>query len=125
MYYKQNSSGKYCSNKCQQNKRKQLRLEQWLQGGELPGRGTLREYIKYRDGNKCSVCGITEWNGQKLQFDIDHADGNPYNNDSKNLRFLCPNCHSQTPTYKAKNKGNGRTERRKRAITDYHKNKPL
>jgi len=30
------------------------------------------------------------------------------------MRLLCPNCHAQTPTYKSKNRGNGRAYRRER-----------
>src|SRR6266540_5330922 len=31
-----------------------------------------------------------------------------------NLRLICPNCHAQTETYKAKNMGRGRHYRRER-----------
>ena len=72
-------------------------------------------------GYKCSCCNISEWNNRPLSLEIDHKDGNPYNNDISNLRYICPNCHSQTPTYKAKNRGNGRVERRERAKKDYHR----
>lgn len=53
---------------------------------------------------KCAICGISEWNGKKLSLELDHING--VNNDNRlhNLRFLCPNCHSQTSTYGAKNK---------------------
>lgn len=53
---------------------------------------------------KCAICGISEWNGKKLSLELDHING--INNDHRleNLRFLCPNCHSQTSTYGAKNK---------------------
>ena len=57
-------------------------------------------YLEY----KCSMCGICEWNGKKLSLELDHIDGDKYNNSLKNLRILCPNCHSQTPTYRKKNK---------------------
>ncbi|MFA6159158.1 MAG: HNH endonuclease signature motif containing protein [Candidatus Paceibacterota bacterium] len=40
-----------------------------------------------------------------LTLEIDHIDGNPENNEKENLRLLCPNCHSQTSTYRGKNAG--------------------
>jgi len=59
--------------------------------------------------DKCAICSIENtWNNQHLNFVIDHADGNYKNNIRSNLRMLCPNCDSQLPTFKGKNKGNGR-----------------
>lgn len=37
-----------------------------------------------------------EWRGEKLTLEIDHIDGNWRNCLLDNLRFVCPNCHSQT-----------------------------
>jgi 5-methylcytosine-specific restriction endonuclease McrA len=53
---------------------------------------------------KCANCGIKEWNNLPLSLQLDHING--VNNDHRleNLRFLCPNCHSQTDTYSGKNK---------------------
>jgi Zn finger protein HypA/HybF involved in hydrogenase expression len=49
---------------------------------------------------KCQECGILdEWNGKKIQLQIDHINGKNNDNCLKNLRYLCPNCHSQTDTY--------------------------
>lgn len=54
--------------------------------------------------HKCECCGITEWNGEPTPIELDHIDGNRYNNTIDNLRILCPNCHAQTDTYRGKNK---------------------
>ena len=45
---------------------------------------------------------------KKLCLQIDHIDGNCENNKPDNLRFLCPNCHTQTETWGIKNKNIGR-----------------
>lgn len=47
----------------------------------------------------CALCGISEWCGRPLVLHLDHING--INNDNRltNLRLVCPNCHSQTPTY--------------------------
>lgn len=48
----------------------------------------------------CAECGTgPEWNGKELILELDHVNGNPYDDRIENLRFLCPNCHRQTPTY--------------------------
>ena len=53
--------------------------------------------------HKCECCGITEWNGRPAPLELDHIDGDHYNNNLDNLRILCPNCHAQTDTYRGKN----------------------
>ena len=53
----------------------------------------------------CVSCGIAgQWLLQPLTLHVDHIDGNYMNCTPGNLRFLCPNCHSQTPTHAGKNK---------------------
>lgn len=53
--------------------------------------------------NKCSICGVTKWNNLPINMELDHIDGDRTNHRLENLRMLCPNCHSQTDTYRAKN----------------------
>ena len=52
---------------------------------------------------KCEMCGITEWNGKPLSFECEHINGDSTDHRLKNLMIVCPNCHSQTETYKGKN----------------------
>lgn len=47
----------------------------------------------------CAVCSIKTWHDNPLTLEIDHIDGDCLNNERDNVRFLCPNCHSQTKTY--------------------------
>ena len=50
--------------------------------------------------HKCNDCLLTSvWNGKPITLHLDHIDGDHTNNDVSNLRFLCPNCHSQTSTF--------------------------
>ncbi|MBV9831954.1 MAG: HNH endonuclease [Marmoricola sp.] len=54
----------------------------------------------------CALCGVDgTWQGAFLNLDIDHIDGDFHNNNEANLRFLCPNCHSQTANFAGRSKG--------------------
>jgi hypothetical protein len=52
--------------------------------------------------NKCEECGIDSWNKKGIVCELDHIDGNSNNHKLENLRILCPNCHSQTSTFRYK-----------------------
>lgn len=52
----------------------------------------------------CEICGIKDWNNKKLVLQLHHIDGNRYNNDISNLLIVCPNCHSQEPHFRGRNK---------------------
>lgn len=54
---------------------------------------------------ECVICGLRDtWNSLRLVLQLDHIDGDNSDNSISNLRFLCPNCHSQTATFAGKNK---------------------
>lgn len=57
---------------------------------------------------ECASCHINSWKNKKIVLELDHVDGNNRNHSLENLRFLCPNCHSQTPTYKGRNINSGK-----------------
>ncbi len=58
---------------------------------------------KYNIEYKCNKCGIKEWQGSYLILELDHINGDHFDNRLENLRFLCPNCHSQTDTFRGRN----------------------
>ncbi|MCZ3389757.1 MAG: HNH endonuclease [Actinomycetia bacterium] len=64
--------------------------------------------------SSCVLCATgCEWNGGRLQLPVDHINGNYLDCRMVNLRFLCPNCHSQTPNFAGRVRGgqaNGSTE---------------
>lgn len=108
-------SSKYCSLTCQKTYHFNKKLSDWICGDySAKSRNFLRKYLTETQGYKCSCCSISEWNNKPIVLEIDHIDGNSENNSPENIRFICPNCHSQTDTYKAKNIGNGRYYRRSR-----------
>ena len=102
---------KFCSNKCQHSYRSKLNYEKqeklWLEG-KCKSRKLIYKFLVAHNGNKCSCCGITEWQGKPIRLWVDHIDGNATNNQPENFRLICPNCDSQSETFGAKNYGKGR-----------------
>ena len=121
-----NASG-FCSS-CSDNGRK-LRekkyIKKWIETEGLNIKNSpqtwIRKYILNEQDGKCDTCGIEHvWCNENLVFVLDHIDGNSDNNNRNNLRLLCPNCNSQTPTFCSKNKGNGNSYRNTYRKQYYH-----
>lgn len=52
---------------------------------------------------ECYICKLSKWLDKEISLQLDHTNGDRYDNRLENLRLLCPNCHSQTETYAGKN----------------------
>lgn len=99
------NQGKRGSNKPKREGFGKIPLKQILDG-KFPQFQSYKLKLKlYEAGikkNVCDVCGISEWMGKEIQCELDHIDGNSKNHKLENLRILCPNCHSQTDTFRFK-----------------------
>jgi hypothetical protein len=121
-------SYKYCSNQCQTDYQYKKYIEDWKlgrtdgnKGKEFPQLSNhLKRFLLEKFGEKCCLCG---WNKKhpltkKVPLEVNHIDGNSFNNLEENLQLLCPNCHSLTSNFRNLNKGNGRIHRRKTGIPE-------
>lgn len=112
-------TGKWCSNKCQQEAQYKFYIERWKVGKENGKAGLydlsryIRRYLFEKHNSKCCDCGWSKMNmtTMKIPLHVEHIDGDSQNNKEDNLKLLCPNCHSLTSTFGVLNKGNGRYSR--------------
>jgi hypothetical protein len=104
--YKPNTGGKGTK---RPNSSKAIPLDEILNGLH-PSYSTFklkkRLYKANLKQNKCEECGIDSWCNKNLECELDHIDGDRTNHIFTNLRIICPNCHSQTHTYRFKKRLN-------------------
>jgi hypothetical protein len=71
-----------------------------------PGTQLKRAMQDIGIAESCARCGVGDtWRGNRLTLHVDHVNGDFLDNRPHNLRPLCPNCHSQTPTFAGRNRG--------------------
>jgi hypothetical protein len=70
---------------------------------EALGHHARKKKVFLEQHEKCNKCGIQDWNGEPLSFELEHKDGDKHNNVRDNLEVLCPNCHAQTSTWRGRN----------------------
>jgi hypothetical protein len=99
----------YCSLYCQHKFNRRAKVAKGTACARL-----LKSFLLDCLGHRCRICLLSEWMGKPIPLDLDHKDGDATNNRLENVRLICPNCHAQTETYKAKNIGHGRHYRRER-----------
>lgn len=108
---------KYCSNACQVEYQHKLYITDWKTGEECGWSGKTKQLshhiIKYMLNKTECACEECGWNkhhpiDNRPLVEIDHIDGDASNCKEENLRVLCPNCHSMTPTFRARNKKSSR-----------------
>lgn len=110
---------KYCSNQCQLDFQYESYINEWLSGNVDGGTAAglvsshIKRYLRTINNNACQDCGWSSINPHtnKVPLEVEHIDGDHKNNKIENLKLICPNCHALTGTYKALNKGKGRSWR--------------
>lgn len=88
-----------CSHWTGQAWNKDQQLKDW---SDYKRASKLKPHLVKERGHQCETCNLAEWLGNQIVLEIHHVDGDRTNNNPKNLRLLCPNCHSLTEFWRNK-----------------------
>jgi hypothetical protein len=85
-------------------------LEEMLIKGSTVQSFKLKRRL-FETGIKTPACELCGWAKKSLDgripVELDHINGDRFDNRIENLRILCPNCHSLQPTHRGRNKKTG------------------
>ena len=79
----------------------------------------VRKIVLETREHRCEICKLNTWLGVKILLEVDHINGDCSDHSDSNLRLLCNNCHAQTPTFRNKNFGKSKRDRRRYNKTRY------
>lgn len=74
-----------------------------------------RERVLIEQENRCAVCDLGLWRGKQITLEYDHKNGDRYDDSRDNVWMICPNCHSQTDTWRGRNQ---KRHNKKSPLTD-------
>lgn len=114
-----NRVAKFCSSTCSGAYQTQKVINDWIDNPSSATtsqglKSAIKKYLIQQANYACSECGWDTINPTtgRCPLEVDHIDGDAYNNIPDNLRVICPNCHSLTSTYRALNRNSSRTYRK-------------
>ena len=105
-------------NQLPQQSREKYELEQVFCKNSPVTQKVLRGYVERHQvlEYKCVKCGCDgHWQDGEISLEIDHINGDNADNELSNLRYLCPNCHALTETYRGRNKA-----QKNKCVEDIH-----
>lgn len=102
-------------------------LALWKSGQLNPTSKVARRLLIFDQGAKCSICGWEEVNphSETIPVEMEHMDGDCYNNLYTNVCFLCPNHHALTPTFRGLNARKGRGRKLYKLVSQWAKERKL
>lgn len=100
--------------KCFTRKYTQDNITEAINSGHIKDNSTIRKMVRKWNLIPFDVCAICKskpyWNGMPLTFVLDHINGKHADHKLNNLRFICPNCNSQTSTFSGRNSRRNKNE---------------